>query len=115
MGKKYIINPPESPKYILEICVDAKGEVKVYGDKIENFTPYTEPDMELLADEAHGIGFNEGYEQGIKRGRKEMREAVIKLADVSKRICAFDGGSIEYIFKTYKPETILGELAHFDK
>ena len=78
-------------------------------------TPYIEPDMELLADEAHGIGFSEGYEQGIKQGRKEMCEAVIKLADVSTRICAFDGSSIEYIFRTYKPETILGELERFDK
>ena len=78
-------------------------------------TPYIKPDIELLADEAHGIGFSEGYEQGIKQGRKEMREAVIKLADVSTRICAFDGGSIEYIFRAYKPEVILNELARFDK
>jgi len=77
--------------------------------------PYIKPDMELLADEAHGIGFSEGYEQGIKQGRKEMCEAVIKLADVSTRICAFDGENIEHIFRTYKPEIILGELAHFNK
>ena len=78
-------------------------------------TPYIKPDMELLADEAHGIGFSEGYEQGIKQGRKEMCEAVIKLTDVGTRICAFDGGSIEYIFRVYKPEWILNELARFDK
>lgn len=78
-------------------------------------TPYIKPDMEQLADEAHGIGFSEGYEQGIKQGRKEMCEAVIKLTDDSTRICAFDGENIEHIFRTYKPETILGELAHFDK
>ena len=78
-------------------------------------TPYIKPDMELLADEAHGIGFSEGYEQGIKQGRKEMCEAVIKLTDVGTRICAFDGGSIEYIFRTYKPEGILEALAHFNE
>lgn len=78
-------------------------------------TPYIKPDIELLADEAHEIGFNEGYEQGIKQGRKEMCEAVIKLTDDSTRICAFDGENIEHIFRTYKPEIILGELAHFDK
>ena len=78
-------------------------------------TPYIKPNMELLADEAHGIGFNEGYKQGIKQGRKEMCEAVMKLTDDSTRICAFDGENIEHIFRTYKPEIVLGELAHFDK
>ena len=78
-------------------------------------TPYIKPDMELLADEAYGIGFSEGYEQGIKQGRKEMCEAVIKLADDSTRICAFDGVSIGRIFRAYKPEVILDALARFDK
>jgi len=60
MGKKYIVNPPENPKYILEICVDAKGEVKVYGDKIENFTPYTEPDLDAIRKEEYYKGFQAG-------------------------------------------------------
>lgn len=66
MGKKYIINPPENPKYILEICVDAKGEVKVYGDKIENFTPYTEPDIEQIRNDAYSKGHNDGLKVGYE-------------------------------------------------
>jgi len=78
-------------------------------------TPYIKPDMELLADEAHGIGFSEGYEQGLQQGRNEMCEAVIKLANVGTRICVFDGASIEYIFASYIPDTILEKLERFDK
>lgn len=80
-------------------------------DKLEPFEP-AQPKFDV---ESHAIGFCKGLEQGIQKGREEMREAVIKLADDSTRICAFDGENIEHIFKTYKPETILGELAHFDK
>lgn len=78
-------------------------------------TPYIKPDMELLADEAHGIGFSEGYEQGLQQGRKEMCKAVVKLADVGSRVCAFDGASIEHIFVSYTPESILEKLGKFDK
>ena len=77
-------------------------------------TPCIKPNMELLADEAHGIGFSEGYEQGLQQGRNEMCEAVIKLANVGTRICVFDGASIEHIFALYIPDTILEKLERFE-
>lgn len=66
MEKKYIVNPPENPKYILEICIDSKGEVGVYGDKIENFTPYTE-------DSAYAHGYTEA-ESKYREIRNELEK-----------------------------------------
>lgn len=68
MEKKYIVNPPENPKYILEICIDSKGEVGVYGDKIENFTPYTE-------DSAYAHGYTEAESK-----YREIRDELEKQA-----------------------------------
>ena len=72
MGKKYIVNPPENPKYILEICVDAKGEVKVYGEKIENFTPYTEPDT------------SEAYQRGYDDAKHECTDCQKIMTDAEQ-------------------------------
>lgn len=72
MGKKYIVNPPENPKYILEICVDAKGEVKVYGEKIENFTPYTEPDT------------SEAYQRGYDDAKHECQDCQKIMMDAEQ-------------------------------
>ena len=72
MGKKYIVNPPENPKYILEICVDAKGEVEVYGEKIENFTPYTEPDT------------SEAYQRGYDDAKHECQDCQKIMTDAEQ-------------------------------
>ena len=72
MERKYIVNPPENPKYILEICVDTKGEVKVYGDKIENFTPYTEPDI------------SEAYQRGYDDAKHECTDCQKIMTDAEQ-------------------------------
>ena len=72
MGKKYIINPPESIKYILEVYVDAKGKVKVYGDEIENFTPYTEPDT------------SEAYQRGYDDAKHECTDCQKIMIDAEQ-------------------------------
>lgn len=108
---KYTIGFDEDPEKVRILLINLENATT----KTLEPAPYVASDMELSADEAHGIGFNEGYEQGIQQGRKEMCQAVIKLNDAVTRVCTFGGKDIGCIFKLYKPETILEELELFDR
>lgn len=108
---KYTIGFDEDPEKVRILLINLENATT----KTLEPAPYVTPDIEMFADEVHGVGFNEGYEQGIQQGRKEMCEAVIKLNDAVTRVCTFNGKYIGCIFKLYKPETILEELELFDR
>ena len=80
-------------------------------------TPYIEPDMELLADEAHGIGFNEGYEQGIRQGRKEVYEAIKGIVSMvpDDLESTFGDYHIPYISNVHQPDWLIEKFEIYKK
>ena len=73
MGDKYIIEKHEKDS-IWRMYADAYGDVTVEGVTL---TPYTEPDMEKVGEEA----YQQGYEQGYKDGYNEPGKGKIQVGD----------------------------------
>lgn len=82
-----------------------------------SLTPYTEPDMELLTDEAHGIGFSEGYEQGIRQGRKEVYEAIKGIVSMvpDDLESTFGDYHIPYILNVHQPDWLIEKFEIYKK
>lgn len=96
----YIINVPDTVDTIIYVNIGDVYDGKTYiaSQRVEDLTPYTEPDMEQVRKEAYEDGYENGfvaghlkaeksgqsfYEDGYKRGLADAWEAARKIGSNS--------------------------------
>jgi len=95
MGKKYIIelldDCPSEFKGIIVFGLTPEGQISAEPIPVEDLTPYTEPDLDAIRNEAYDKAFEDaeqvaesGKRAMYQKGLKDAWEAVRKIYDISQ-------------------------------
>lgn len=115
MGKKYIIEMNDECnsefKGIMVFGLTQEKQISVELIPEESMTPYTEPDLDAIRNEAYDKAF-EDAEQVAESGKKAMYQKGLKDAwDTTRKICDMEWSKRNEVFGTYVYADIIALLS----
>ena len=133
MGKKYIINIPDSVGRVIYTDVDPiNGETYIASYSVEDLTPYTAPDLEQVRkeaydkgqkdlrescvpkdEEAYGIGYNEGFQCGLDLAWEAARK--IASDDAGQNHVIFGQHFANVIFNTFTASDAIEKIQKYEQ